>query len=353
MMKALFVYKYCVVGGVETVLRGRLEGLAAFGVEAHAWFLEDYGGRAAFPAHLAPRVHVGPVAELRRFLHQGAFDVTTSIDTEELAAACGSAGPPLVLEVHTAYTENLAYLRRWPRTRASVVFVPSRHQGATVRERLGGGVDVRVVPNPVPEHFLVERKPVPSAARPIVCWIGRLDDHKNWQGFVATAGELAADEADAEFWVVGRPVQREGAERLKRRAAEQRVLGKLRWWDGLPPRVMPALLDVVRESGGVVLTTSHGESFGMTVAEAMARGCAVVVPDSGPFDEFVESADSRYRPGSARDAARCTSALLADAALRAEVAAAGRRVILERFVPERALAVLARELHEATAAKPV
>jgi hypothetical protein len=37
-VKVLFVYKYLTLGGVEAVLRARLDGLSAAGIEAHAWF---------------------------------------------------------------------------------------------------------------------------------------------------------------------------------------------------------------------------------------------------------------------------------------------------------------------------
>ena len=47
-MKVLFVYKYLTLGGVETVLRARLDGLAECGIDAHAWFFDDLGGRALF-----------------------------------------------------------------------------------------------------------------------------------------------------------------------------------------------------------------------------------------------------------------------------------------------------------------
>jgi glycosyltransferase involved in cell wall biosynthesis len=115
---------------------------------------------------------------------------------------------------------------------------------------------------------------------------------------------------------------------------------------------MPRLLDATRDSGGVVVSTSRSESFGMTVAEAMARRCAVVVPAQGPFPEYVRDGENGlcYRPGSVQEAAHRVEVLLSDAAFRRRLGENARRDILALCGPEHALAVLAREL--AAAAQP-
>jgi glycosyltransferase involved in cell wall biosynthesis len=111
---------------------------------------------------------------------------------------------------------------------------------------------------------------------------------------------------------------------------------------------MHGLFDGVRESGGVVVSTSMEESFGLGVAEAMARGCAVVVPRHSAFPEFVE--DLRhgrlYRPGSPRDAAACVVSLLTDHALRQACGARGRADILAKHAPEAALPLLAEQIRQ-------
>ena len=112
---------------------------------------------------------------------------------------------------------------------------------------------------------------------------------------------------------------------------------------------MPAFFDAVRDSGGAAVTTSRGESFGMTVVEAMARRCPVLVPDAGPFTDFVTDGVSGglYRPGSAKSAADRLQTLLGDSALRERCGRRAREIVLERYAPGPALAVLARELEAA------
>ena len=338
-MKVLFVYKYLTLGGVETVLRARLDGLDRWGIEAHAWFFHDLGGRRVF-AGREDRVHVGDVESCLRYAAD--FDLLATIDTEEIFPGfAGATRPRLVVECHTPYVENLGYLKTLGPLRPAAVLVPSEHQRRVVLERLDGGAPVLVIPNPLREAFVAEPVPFPvPLRRPVVAWIGRLDELKNWKGFIELAGKL---DGKAEIWLAGKPVEAGVAEELLERSREAGILGRLRWYRGLPHDRVPAFLDAVRDSGGVAVSTSNGESFGMTVAEAMARRCAVVAPDRTPFTEFVEDGVNGrlYRPGAA---AERVQGLLADAGLRARLGGKARESILARYAPEPALEVLAREL---------
>lgn len=346
-MNVLFVYKYLTVGGVEAVLRARLEGLPSHGVNAQAWFLADHGGRALFRG-VDARIHVGDVRALEHHMRHERFDVITSIDTEEVFPLFGGGDQPapLVVEAHSAYLENLGYLRHCD-DRVKAVFAPSASHATLIRRYVGGKRPVRVLPNPVHQAFVDDTTPGASRSpRPIVAWIGRLDDQKNWKAFIEVASRMLSGGAEPEFWMVGRPTPPRGAQDLRKLASRAGVLPRLRWLSGVPFHVMPRILDEVRDSGGVTVSTSRGESFGMTVAEAMARACAVVVPDQAPFTDFVDHRDTghRYRPGSAVAAAQEAMTLLADDNHRAACGHRGRRRILARHSPSAALTTLAAEM---------
>ncbi len=84
----------------------------------------------------------------------------------------------------------------------------------------------------------------------------------------------------------------------------------------------------------------------MTIAEAMARECAVVVPDFGPFQEFVRHSEvgRAYEPGSPESAADQIGALLADRKAQQAIGKRARASILERHAPENAIGALAHNL---------
>ncbi len=96
------------------------------------------------------------------------------------------------------------------------------------------------------------------------------------------------------------------------------------------------------------MSTSKGESFGMTIAEAMARGCAVVLPSYGPFPEFVEDGVSGcfYKAGSVIDAVEKANTLISDSRLRDSYGQKARKTILEAHQADRALAQLSRCLED-------
>lgn len=348
-MKVLFVYKYLTLGGVEAVLRARLDGLAASGIEAHAWFFHDYGGRSIFQGR-EESLHVGPVEECLAFARERGFDFLSSIDSEEVLPGFGNGAPEsprLIMECHSAYLANIEYLRGLAAWRPAAVFTPSEGQRRLILERVGRGIEVRVVPNPLRRELVAEPPPFPAPPpRPVLAWIGRLDDHKNWQGFLEISGLLGRRNVNHEAWIIGKPVEADGAARLLERARAEQVLRRLRWFGALPHGRIPGFLDAVRDSGGVVISTSRGESFGLTIAEAMARRCAVAAPDHSAFPEFVQpgKTGSLFIPGSVESAADRVQELLGDADLRQRLGRQARESVLERYAPEPALATLAAEL---------
>jgi glycosyltransferase involved in cell wall biosynthesis len=352
----LIGYAYLTVGGVETVLRARMEGLAAHGIDVDAWFLHDLGGRSVF-AGLDHRVRVGGVDELAAALVRHDYDLVVTIDTPELLGPLAEAAgqPRLVVECHSPYLENLGYLAALPRHRPAAVLVPSEHQRRLVEALLGPPLDataatpVLVVPNPLHTDLfaaIVDPPAQHGLPHPAVLWLGRMDDLKNWQGFLELGRELLALQPAAELWLVGRPAPGDDGT-VRQRAKEAGVLASLRWLRGIPHQRVPALLDLVRASGGVLVSTSRGESFGMTVAEAMARGCGVAVPDNAPFDEFVLDGETglRFPPEDPAAAARAVARLLADAPLRKRLGTEGRQLMIARHAPDVALAALASELY--------
>jgi len=358
-VKVLFVYRYLTLGGVEAVVRARVRGLEAQGIEAHAWFLQDGVGRSLFDK-VPDRLHIGGVNDLERYLEGWPPDVVSVIDTSEVLEMIAgvSTRVPVVLECHTPYAENRVYLQWASRGLARMVLVPSRHQADRIRSKAEKLAPIRVVPNPVGEHFLSPlATDFPADGRPIVAWIGRLDYLKNWTRFLDIGGAILRSEPQVRFWLIGDSPWRSTTRLLLGRSRRSGVLGSLRWFRGLSHDRLPRFLDAVRSSGGLVVSTSRGEAFGMTIAEAMARECAILAPNEGPFPEYVRDRVNGllYKPGSVTDAADRARQALHDGALRQAIGRQARVDILETFAPERALAVLARELRTVVAqpAEPV
>jgi glycosyltransferase involved in cell wall biosynthesis len=353
-MNALFIYRYLTVGGVERVIRARLDGLGDQQIDAEAWFLRDGPGKILFK-DLEPRIHVGSPDDCARYIEQQSHDVVTTIDTEEMFPAFMRIArcPPILAEVHTPNRENRVYLRWLKRTPLQGFVVPSAYQEDVVRRIAPRDFKIFVVPNPLQSTFVQEIVAFePSPPHPVVAWVGRLDRLKNWRGFINLASRITmSSDQMIEFWLVGHGQIRDATHSLYIYARRKGVLPFLRWYRDFPPERMPRLYDAVRDSGGVVVSTSRVESFGMTLAEAMARGCPVVAPNGPPFTEFVlPSHGALYRPGSMRHAAKAIRGLLDDPECRQASGQAARQAILARHAPEKALPLLAEALAAAAAA---
>jgi len=306
-MKVLFIYKFLTTGGVEAVLRARLDGMIASGVEGYAWFLEQIDGGAIFQGS-AMVPYVGDLTRLAGHLRDNHYDVISVIDTPEVFSQLEQLprSTMIVIEAHTPYLENLEYLRSLDGLPIASIIVPSRFQASLVNKRLKKKIPVEVVPNPLGTSFTSE--PIdfePKPPTPILAWIGRLDSLKNWRLAIKTASILKQSDMRFELWVAGRLVEPATSRRLYQSAKRAGILDRLRWFENFPHVWIHRWLDAVRESGGVVLATSKGESFGMSVAEAMARRCPVVVPAEPPFNEFInhDVEGKLFRHGSAKKAA--------------------------------------------------
>src|SRR5690606_5146779 len=119
--------------------------------------------------------------------------------------------------------------------------------------------------NPVHPEFLAPLRSIePPAARPWVTWIARMDELKDWRGVLRVGRELIDRVPEVELQIVGPalpPVPAAFLELVMDLGLQRHV----RWWRAARHDVLPRLLDATRDSGGVFLSTSQGESFGMTI----------------------------------------------------------------------------------------
>lgn len=347
-MKILFVYKYLTLGGVETVLKARLTELPRQGIDAQAWFLMDGPGRALFD-DVADRIRVGSTGSLAQHLLSNSYDHILSIDTAEILPVlqrCNQLSG-LIMEFHTPYAECQAYLPDLRSFGVKKILVPSSFQADVARGMLPAEIQIAVVPNPLAQYFFRSLQQIESGTgRKIVAWIGRLDALKNWSGYLEVLEKLLQSGDDFDAWIMATPGARGAGKQLMLAAQQRGLLSRLRWFRNVPHTYLPNFLDAVRSSGGVVVSTTLGDSFGMTVAEAMARSCAVVVPDKGPFREYVQGGDQGlvYEQGNMLHAAARVRQLLHDPRLCARLGERARVRIRQRHHPVRAIRKLVHEL---------
>lgn len=341
-MQFLFVYQICSFGGVETVLRNRLVGLRRLGHEARVVMLEDLGGAAAFDGLDGVEVAPGE-ARLRELLAAPGLDVVATIDTPSVAPMVHGSGfgGRVVAEVHSNNFANMGYLSTLGQTAASVVIVPSEFEGALIRREYAGlaasGLPIRVVPNPIDTQLFRFFPPVVPLGKPVVGWVGRLEDQKNWRHFLEVASVLARRRGDLEFVLVGGvAASHEVKTEVRERASALDLLGRLRWIPSLAYGRMPALYSALAASGGCLVPTSSFEPFGMTVVEAQACRCPVVAARTGGLAELVRDGETglAFEVDDSAGAIRQITRVLDDSTIRFAVVNAAAEQIEARFASE-------------------
>jgi len=293
-MRILYLYRYLGVGGTGTQLMNRLGHLMSHGVEVHFGFLHDLGGRGVYGDY--PHIHLfAGLEQTREFIEEEPFDVITVIDTPEYYSAVEAAAFPGVLihEAHTTF-ESLDYI--WDlRARAPMhaILTPSEYNRNRILYEYGyeNLRPVYVAPNCLDVTLFRFTEPRRLPDHKVLIWVGRLDDFKNWRGFLALAERISQLRGDCEFWLIGgRGSPDEVAQSMLRTAARAGLCDRLRWIQNVDYQSMPAIYSLSAASGGCHVVTSVEESFGMTIIEAMACGCPVIASRVGAIPELMDEA---------------------------------------------------------------
>jgi glycosyltransferase involved in cell wall biosynthesis len=299
-MKILFVYQFCTLGGVETVLKNRLNAFRKLGISPHVVFLHDFGGSKIFEGlkniHYEHRER-----ELRRIVEEGEFDFVIPIDTPQIYPVLRESRFKglLVTEVHTNNLNNLKYVSMIGKTETRAIITPSHFEKELIYKEIGGfdkdGVPIYVIPNPVDLDVFYFREPKNKSAKRIIGWVGRLEKEKNWKHFLKIASLLVKERRDLLFLMVGGYSAEEDVKKdLLACAKQMDLMDHLKWIPFLEYERMPGVYSLISSSGGCLVTTSVIEPFGMTVIEAMACQCPVVASRVGGFQEIIEDGSNGF-----------------------------------------------------------
>lgn len=346
--RVVFAYRYGLLGGVSAQLLNRYESFSAH-YDVRILFGQDHGMATRFGPGVAELVAPGPdtVAAIRRL----APDVFVVIDSPEFLTAWTEAGSPgaLVLEVHTTTGRGMQYLADLPAlARVRHVVTVSRYMEALLTDRgLATVAPISVVPNCLDGVWADPAEPLPLDAAPLL-WVGKLDDHKRWRDACQVMQRaLVRVDRDVRPLLIGgftSPVDEVRA--LTSIVGNPSALPTATWWPKVEYPLMPRVYGSVGAAGGLTLSTTVNESFGMSVAEALVSGCPVVAPAVGALPELLP-AQALYPPDDWDAAVKLTAAVLADDDLRAsllstadavreltrpEVAAAAYRTIVDQLV---------------------
>lgn len=303
---------------------------------------ESDGGAALAAARFAAALPLatGYALALRRVLRRLAPDVVhaNGIKAHLFAAAAAPRGAAVVWHVHDFLNRRplTGHLLRLASRRCAGVVAVSEAVAADVRIALPR-LPIAVVPNAID---LAEFAPAGPAADldalaglppapPGTVRVGLVAAYARWKGHdvFLHAARLTADRP-VRFYIVGGPIYRTAAQwseaELRERAGGLDI-------GFVPFQAEPAA--AYRALDVVVHASTAPEPFGLTIAEAMACGRAVVVSAAGGAAEsFADGRDAvAVPPGDIAALAAAVARLSADADERSRLGANARRTAERRF----------------------
>ena len=298
-MKLLFVYQFCTMGGVEVILKNRLEVITENhrDISADILFFNDFGGKKLFTGKFEKNVYIikDPL-KIKQFIIEGKYDFVISIDTPEIFEYVTDNSVKFILEVHTNYKENRKYLSSVVsgRQKPIAITVPSNYFKEIISQEIGNEIPLYVFPNFITNSFIELYNSVNvinENDKKYIGWIGRLDSLKNWTEFIEISHKLSKERDDLTFLIVGGMTAHESIKNSFFNALNKKsLLSYTKWLPFYFP--IQAIYKTIAQSNGCYVSTSRGESFGMTLIESMACRCPVVCSNIDAFKEITD--DNKY-----------------------------------------------------------
>ena len=295
-MKILYLYRYGILGGVCTQLFHRFRHLSSSdNLEIHCGFRSDHGVKKMLGDYAT--LHFGLNKETTiQFLQDNQFDLIVIIDTEEYIEAVREVKPEckVIVEVHTSIERNLEYLSRINSEDIDGFITVSQYMVGRIKHHISDDLQnkpISIFTN-VLDSDLFSNNDVKAEGPPVIGWVGKIDDHKDWRAFMNISQQISTQNKDAEFWIVGGQTCPEAlVQEVFDYAEEKAIISRFRWIDRIENVKMSSLYSLIAKRGGLSLVTSHCESFGMSVLESLLSGCPVVSTKVGALPEITNEAE--------------------------------------------------------------
>jgi len=342
-VKLLFVY-YAPSGGMETLNRLRCKALKAVGIECHQLYLQGGTGLQNvwnIPTYV--RTHEEEIAEL---LQKEAFDVILVTCNYHLVPRLRSMGfgGTLIFEAQgfgygskKAAEGALQDARGYLDGAIQAVFYPPTPHLMELFRSFYPSLPHFCFNTPLDTEVFYPRS-LPHYPNPILGWVGRIEDNKNWSEFLDIGYRLGKQVPGLELWMFEDPSLSVPEERLRfeHKVSELQLGSRLALKANVPHSEMPEAYSRIGDSGGLLLSTSKIEAAPYAVLEAMSCRCPVLVTDSDGVRIFVKHREtgSFYPIGQVEAAIMETLELMNNAPLREAIRSKALAKVRQEFTLE-------------------
>jgi glycosyltransferase involved in cell wall biosynthesis len=298
-MNILLIYQYCTFGGVERAILNRAMTFRKHGqnVNMVVGYLHDYGALQSFQAYIHAKklddclaaflMPENTIPDLKK------YDFVFNIDTPQIFERTLLIDNMFV-ECHTPTVENRQYLKTLPNNIRGIL-APSNAFKSILMDEFPDLPPIFMIPNPVAEDFfdvLVSTNDKIYSAMPLA-YIARVDDELKNFSETASIFELFADHENIMFAVIGRGA---GNARLLSSLENKKILGKTFLRDQIGFDTASEFVRMIKNHRGLFISSSKGESFGLSAAEFISSGVPVLLSDIGAHRELVNNDEKFLYP---------------------------------------------------------
>jgi glycosyltransferase involved in cell wall biosynthesis len=290
MLKFLYVYKWATFGGVERVMLSRAEAFKKYGIKCRILmhYLEDSGALEKFKSYVATR-GLEDYLQIVPSIQGITYDYLVSIDTPEVFDF-GIPIDKILLECHTAYAANRVYLDSVPDDLKFVIVPSEVLKNEIYCERKHLRHKLKVVRNFVP-NISEETVNFPTLwnKRPLL-YVGRMDEHKNILEVLDIFEKYRVVYDDDLMLVLVGPYPHDSD--LNAEIERRRIAARVLYFPPVGFDKAHLIYRIVEQHNGIFISASKGESFGLSVAEAICAGLPVLLSGIQAHREMVHH-DSR------------------------------------------------------------
>lgn len=308
-IRICFVYPWATFGGCERVLINRALAFRQYFPEIliDFYFMHDAGGGQAFRLALK-KYGLEDTTSIVTSLDRN-YDLVSLIDCPQAIELCENRSQRYIVECHTGYQDNREYLQKLSSSCEQVVVPSLSFKTLIENEFLSLPTSVSLLRNFVPwgiDFFELSQKiSLPAWKRKPILFFGRLDRLKDPLS-ILDAFQILESRRKGEFMLLicgpKNPEINIEKELLMRSLDSISLV--------LPPVSFTssrALLNAVADSGGIFVSPSQSESFGLSAAEAISSIIPVALSDIKAHVDLVSGHESMltYPLGDTEKFAKC------------------------------------------------
>ncbi|MBU8772840.1 glycosyltransferase family 4 protein [Cytobacillus oceanisediminis] len=341
-MNILFVF-YIPSGGVETLNRQRCAALKSFNINSHCLYYEK---RRDIVNHFDGPCFIGKDPKMiKKVLDNGQYSAIVIISDFRMLPLFRSLGfkGKLIFEIQGLGAKDQA--RAFLLDGYSEI---KNHSDALLNPNTPHIVQLldELFPDKAKFHFnncfdskQFSYQVLPRPPHPIVAWIGRIEDNKNWKEFLHIGHQLLHQiNPHIQLYMFEDPTLSVPSERIE---FEKMILNldltkNLSILPNVPNAKMAEFFSKIGDSGGFLCSTSKVEGAPYSVLEALSCRCPILTTDSdGVRSSIIHNKTGKYYSlGNVQEAVNEAKELMTNLKLRDYIRSNGLIHVRKNFSPE-------------------